>query len=249
MSSSDQANGTARDYTGNLEVISQHDNSPFISTNFTVHVEPDVRASLAGQSTTASLKSSNDSSLTAYKGNDLSGTNRAVITFDNTTQNGDSYEYNFGDGSATTTVTEASNGAGSVAGANITHDYSSASTGSKTVTMTASGTPDITAQTDSDSVTVVVEDVPSAPAGLSSKSIQWSTNHNQGSTSKISSGAVGEGLGGHSAGADLDQSVLRRFDTTTSIQTSTASDAYNSFTGSVVSALVDGVADGAKTCP
>ena len=41
--------------------------------------------------------------------------------------------------------------------------------------------------------------------------------------------------------------MLRRFDTTTSIQTSTASDAYNSFTGSVVSALVDGVADGAKT--
>ena len=187
LSSTDQANGTARDYTGNLEVISSHGSSPFKSSNFTVHVEPDVRATISGSSTTANLKSSNDSSLTVYKGTDLSGTNRAVITVDNTTQNGDSYEYDFGDGSTNVTVTEASNGAGSVAGANITHDYSSASTGNKTLTMTASGTPDITAQTDSDSVTVKVEDVPSAPAGVSSKTLSLSTSSNEGSSTKLAS--------------------------------------------------------------
>ena len=246
LSSSDQANGVSQDYTGNLEVISQHDNSPFISSNFTVHVEPDVRATITGSSTTSSLKSSNDDIRTVYKGTDLSGTNRAVITVDNTSQNGDSFEYNFGDGSSTVTVTEASSGAGSVAGANITHDYSSATTGNKTFTMTASGTPDITAQTDSDSFTVKVEDVPAAPAGVSSKNLQLQTGHNQGSTSDIAYGAVDEVNSPYSAGQGLNYSELRRYDSTTTIQTQYIEDAYNSYTGTV-SALVDGVADGTKT--
>ena len=246
LSSSDQNNGTANDYTGNLQVYSEHTDAPFTSSNFTVHVEPDVRATIAGQSTTASLKSSNDSTLTVYKGTDLSGDNRAIITVDNTTQNGDSYEYDFGDGSANVTVTEASNGAGSVAGANITHDYSSSSTGSKTVTMTASGTPDITAQTDSDSVTVVVEDVPTAPAGVSSKTLSLSTSSNQGSTTKLASGAIDNVASGISAGDGLNSSTVRRYDSTTSISTNTISDAYRSDSGTA-SALVDGTADGTKT--
>ena len=246
LSSSDQANGNAQDFTGNLSVISNHTSSPFVSSNFTVHVEPDVRATISGSSTTANLKSSNDSSLTVYKGTDLSGTNRAVVTVDNTTQNGDSYEYDFGDGSANVTVTESSNGAGSVAGANITHDYSSASTGSKTLTITASGTPDITAQTDSDSVTVVVEDVPSAPAGVSSKTLSLSTSSNEGSSTKLASGAIDTISSGLSAGDSLNTSTVRRYDSTTSVSTNTIDNAYNSSTGTV-SARVDGVADGQKT--
>ena len=245
LSSSDQNNGTANDYTGNLQVYSEHTNAPFTSSNFTVHVEPDVRATLAGQSTSASLKSSNDSSLTVYKGTDLSGTNRAIVTFDNTTVNGDSYEYDFGDGSGNVTVSEASNGAGSVAGANITHDYSSATTGNKTVTMTASGTPDITAQTDSDSVTVKVEDVPSAPDGVSSKTLSLSTSSNEGSSSKLASGAIDAVSSGISAGDGLNTSTVRRYDSTTSISTGTIADAYRSDSGTV-SALIDGTADGSK---
>ena len=245
LSASDQSNGNSQDFVGNLEVISNHSGSPFKSADFTIHVEPDVRATLTGQSTTASLKSSNDSSLTVYKGNDLSGTNRAVITFDNVTENGDSYEYDFGDGSTNVTVTEASNGAGSVAGANITHDYSSASTGSKTVTMTASGTPDITAQTDSDSVTVVVENVPGAPAGVSSKSLTLATSSNEGGTTNLASGAVDTISSGINAGDSLNTSTVRRYDNTTSVSTNIINDAYNSSTGTA-SARVDGVADGQK---
>jgi hypothetical protein len=246
LSASEQANGTARDFVGNLEVISNHSSSPFKSSDFTIHVEPDVRATIAGQSTTASLKSSNDSSLTVYKGTDLSGTNRAVVTFDNTTQNGDSYVWNYGDGSNTVTVTETGSPAGSVAGANITHDYSSASTGNKTVTMTASGTPDITAQTDSDSVTVKVEDVPSAPAGVSSKTLSLSTSSNEGASTKLASGAVDTISSGLSAGDGLNTSTVRRYDSTTNVSTNNISDAYNSSTGTI-SARIDGVADGQKT--
>ena len=246
LSSSDQANGTAVDYNGNLEVISNHTSSPFKSSNFTIHVEPDVRTTITSSSTTSSLRSSNDTIRTVYKGTDLSGTNRAVLTLDNTTQNGDSYEYDFGDGSANVTVTEASSGAGSVAGANITHDYSSATTGSKTVTMTASGTPDITAQTDSDSEIVVVEDVPSAPAGMSTKSLTWSTSSNEGAISKLASGAVDTITSGISAGDGLNTNTVRRYDSTTSVSTNVVSDVYNSASGEA-SAKVDGTADGAYT--
>jgi len=244
LSSSDQANGVSQDYTGTLEVISEHASSPFVSTSFTVHVEPDVRASLSGQSTSVGLRASGDSTRTAYKGTDLSGTNRAIITFDNNTQNGDSYDYSFGDGSATVTVTEASGSAGSVAGANITHDYSNASTGSATVTLTASGTPDITAQTDSDSVIVVIENVPTAPAGLSSKSLTWNTSYVDGG--RLASGATNNTGGtAPNAGDSVQTSTFRRFESGT-IRSNTVDNVYNGAAGTL-SAVTDSVTDGTKT--
>jgi len=244
LSSSDQANGVSQDYTGTLEVISEHASSPFVSTSFTVHVEPDVRASLSGQSTSVGLRASGDSTRTAYKGTDLSGTNRAIITFDNNTQNGDSYDYSFGDGSATVTVTEASGSAGSVAGANITHDYSNASTGSATVTLTASGTPDITAQTDSDSVIVVIENVPTAAAGLSSKSLTWNTSYVDGG--RLASGATNNTGGtAPNAGDSVQTSTFRRFESGT-IRSNTVDNVYNGAAGTL-SAVTDSVTDGTKT--
>ena len=250
LSSGEQAAGTSVDYTGNLQVYSAHTGSPFTSSNFTVHVEPDVRASITASSTTSNLKSSNDGITTVYKGTDLSGTNRAIITVDNTTQNGDSYVYSWGDGSLDTAVLESGAGAGSVAGANITHDYSSASTGSKTLTITASGTPDITAQTSTDTETIVVEDVPAAPAGVSSKSLTLSTASNEGSTTKLAYGAADATGGGVSAGDSLNTTTVRRYEVTNpsaaTISTNDITDAYNSASGTV-SALIDGVADGTKT--
>ena len=249
LSSTEQANGTARDYTGNLEVISLHDNSPFVSSNFTVHVEPDVRTNFDVESTTADLKASNDTRTTLYKGTDLSGNNRAVITLRNTSQNADEYDLTQDNGVnyQMTNVAQSSGVAGTAGGANIELDYSNHSVGGHNIILSGRGTPDITAQSEDHTELVQVEDVPSAPAGLSSKSITWNTSHNRGDVAKMCSGAVGEGLGGYSKGSDLDQNVLRRYSTTTSIQTTVASDAYNSFTGEQVSVLLDGVADGTKT--
>ena len=252
LSSTDQNNGTAVDYTGNLQVYSAHTGSPFTSSNFTVHVEPDLRADITASSTTSSLKSSNDSIRTVYKGTDLSGTNRAVITVDNTTsprKSGVQYQYSWGDGTANVTVTEVNApvppDAGTVLGANITHDYSNATTGSKTLTMQATGTLDITAQSSTVSETIVVEDVPTAPAGVSSKSLTLSTNANHGSSAKLASGAVDNAGSSLSAGDSLSTDTARRYDTTTSISTDLISDAYNSYNGNV-SAYIDGVADGTK---
>ena len=73
LSSSDQNNGTPADYTGNLEVISNHSSSPFKTANFTVHVEPDVRATITASAVSSSLNdASGDNIRTVYKGNDLS---------------------------------------------------------------------------------------------------------------------------------------------------------------------------------
>jgi hypothetical protein len=186
---------------------------------------------------------SGDNIRTVYKGTDLSGNNRAIVTVDNTTQNGDSYVYTWGDGDNSGTVNESGSPAGSVTGANITHDYNSASAGNYTLAFSTSGTPDITAQTDTDSETIVVKSVPTAPGGLSSKSLSWSTNYDQGG--RLASGATNNmGSTPPSAGDSLQSSTLRRYESG-SVSTSSVSNAYNSATGTL-SALVNDSADGAK---
>ena len=244
LSGSQQAAGTAVDYTGNLRVLSDHSSSPFITNNFTVHVEPDVRAGITASAVNSSLNdASGDNIRTVYKGTDLSGNNRAIVTVDNTTQNGDSYVYTWGDGDNSGTVNESGSPAGSVTGANITHDYNSASAGNYTLAFSTSGTPDITAQTDTDSETIVVKSVPTAPGGLSSKSLSWSTNYDQGG--RLASGATNNmGSTPPSAGDSLQSSTLRRYESG-SVSTSSVSNAYNSATGTL-SALVNDSADGAK---
>ena len=250
LSTSDQANGIARDFTGNLEVISQHGSSPFVSPNFSVHVEPDVRTFFDASSTTSHLRASGDAVHTAYRGTDLSGNNRAIITFENTSQNADQYEWDFNRSLPPATlanviVTEASGNAGSTS-ANITHDYTNVSAGTYVVALRSTGTPDITLQNSTATHDVVVENVPPAPAGVSSKNLTWSTSSNEGSTSRLASGAVDTISSGFAAGSTLNSSTLRRYDSTSGIQTNIIQNAYNAFSGTA-SALVDDVVDGSKT--
>ena len=243
LSGGQQSAGTAVDFVGNLEVISNHSSSPFKSSNFTVHVEPDLRAAITGSTTTPTLRSSNDNIRTLYKGTDLSGTNRAVVTVDNTTQNANAYVYNWGDGSSNDSVSESGSPAGSVGGANITHDYSSQSADSYTLTLTATGQPDLTVQSDTAQVTFALEDVPAAPGNVSSKSLTLSTGAQD--TSKLAHGAADATGGGISAGQSLNTTTARRYDTTTSISTNTIDNAWKSDSGTA-SALIDGSADGTK---
>ena len=242
LSGGQQSSGTAVDFVGNIEVISNHTSSPFKSSNFTVHVEPDLRATVTGTSVSQALSSSNDNDRVLYKGTDLSGTNRAIVTVDNTTQNANAYVYAWGDGSSNDNVAESGSPAGSVGGANITHDYLSQNAGSYTLTMTGSGQPDLTVQSDNDTVVFSLENLPAAPTSVSGKSLTLSTSAQD--TSKLAHGATNN-VGGISTGTSLNGSTARRYDTTTSVSTSTISDAYRSDSGTV-SALVDGSADGNK---
>ena len=239
LSGSDQSSGANANYTGNLQVYSSHTGSPFTSTNFTVHLEPDVRANLTASSTSKALRSSNDNDRTLYAGTDLSGTNRGVVTVENTSQNGNVFTYTWGDGSSDANITS---GAGSTS-ANITHDYSSQTPGTYNIQLTTTGTPDITAQSDNESTSVTLESVPSAPAGVSSKTIQLSTSAQD--TSKLCVNATDFTGGSLAAGSSLNSTTARRYDTTTSISTTSISNAYRSDSGTA-SAEFDGSADGSK---
>lgn len=245
LSSSDQANGTARDYTGNLRVISNHTSSPFISSTFTVHVEPDVRANIAGTAVTVST-ASGDNQYTIYDHTDLDSTNRAIVRMTNTSQNADDYVYDWGDTSSDDAVTENGSDAGSI-GATIDHDYSGEGTGNYNLSFTANGTPDITAQTDVDtSITFNSKAVPSAPANLSTKSITLADSF-QGTSPKLAHGFT-DNTGSAttlSAGADLNTTTARRY-TSGTIDTSTASNFFNGASGTLA-AEINASDDGTKT--
>ena len=241
LSSSNQANGTAVDYTGTLRVISEHTSSPFVTSSFSVHVEPDVRTNLAATAITVS-DASGDNSLTVYSHTDLSGVNRALVRGTNTSQNADSYVWAWGDGD-TDNVTENGSSAGSI-GAVIDHDYTGESAGNKTLSLTSTGTPDITAQTDAESLTIALKAVPSAPANLSTKSITLSDAF-QGTSPRLAHGFTdNSGSNPLAAAADLTTTTARRY-TSGTLDTSVASNAYNGASGTL-SAVINGSADGAK---
>ena len=242
LSNSDQASGTPADYTGTLRVTSDHTSSPFISDTFTVHVEPDVRANLSGTAVTTS-DASGDNSLSIYSFVDLTGANRALVRMTNTSQNANIYGYAWGDGDVDTAINENGSSPGTI-GATIDHDYTGESTGNYTVTLTANGTPDLTYQTDTETVTFALKAVPSAPANLSTKSITLSTSA-AGSYPKLASGFTDNSASNPlSAGADLNTTTARRY-TTGSVATSSATNAYNGAAGTL-SASINGSGDGEK---
>lgn len=244
LSSSDQANGTARDYTGNLRVISNHTSSPFITSDFTVHVEPDVRSIISGTAVTTSDRSG-DNIYDLYDGVDYNSVNRALVRITNTSQNADSYVYDWGDTSSDDSVTEDGSSAGSI-GATIDHDYSGESIGNHTLTFTATGTPDLTAQTDVDTgITFQLNSVPSAPSGLSSFSLSLADSY-QGTSPKLTAGFTDNSeANGLSAGDSLTSGTVRRY-TSGTIDTNVVNNAYNGVTGTLT-AKVNGVDKGNKT--
>src|SRR6056300_62921 len=245
LSSSDQANGIAQDYTGNLRVISNHTSSPFISSTFTVHVEPDVRANIAGTAVTVNTGSS-DNQYTIYDFTDLDSVNRAIVRMTNTSQNADDYVYDWGDSSSDDAVSEDGSAAGSI-GATLDHDYSGEGTANYNVSFTANGTPDLTAQTDVDtSITFNLKATPGAPTSLSGKSITLSDS-TQGTSPRLASGFT-DNTGSAtslSAGTSLSTTTARRY-TSGTIDTSVASNFYNGATGTLA-AEINASNDGTKT--
>ena len=243
LSNSDQASGTPQDYTGNLRVISSHASSPFISSNFTVHVEPDVRATVTGTVITASDRSG-DNQYDVYDGVDYDGVNRALVRVTNTTQNADDYVYNWNDGSSNDVVTEDGSSPGSI-GATIDHDFTGVSAGNKVLNFTANGTPDITVQADTDSMTFQVNAVPSAPTGLSSESLTLNDSY-QGTSPRLASGFTDSSATNPLvASASLTTTTARRYVSGT-LDTNLVTNAYNGATGTLT-AKINGVDTGNRT--
>ena len=244
LSSGEQAAGTARDFSGNLKVLSSHGSSPFISSTFTVHVEPDVRAIISGTAVTTSDRTG-DNIYDLYDGTDYNGNNRALARVTNSTQNADDYVYDWGDTSSDDTVTEDGVTAGSI-GATIDHDYSGESIANHTLTFTANGQPDITVQTDVDtSIVFQLNSVPAAPANLSAKSITLSDSA-QGTSPKLAAGFTDNSdTSPLTAGDSLATTTARRY-TSGTIDTSVVANAYDGVAGTLT-AVINGVDSGNKT--
>ena len=242
LSGSDQSSGTARDYTGNLRVTSTHTSSPFTSTPFTVHIEPDVRANLSGTAVTVS-NASGDNALSIYDFVDLTGANRALVRMTNTSQNADIYGYAWGDGDVDAAIVENGSSPGTI-GATIDHDYTGKGTGSYNVVLTANGAPDLTYQTDNETVAFNLKAVPSAPANLSTKTIALSTS-SVGTSPRLASGFTDNSASNPlSAGANLNTTTARRY-TGGTFTTTSATNAYNGAAGTL-SASFNGSADGTQ---
>ena len=218
LSNAQQAAGTDVDFTGNLRVTSSHTSSPFISSNFTVHVEPDVRCNIAATAVTVSTKSG-DNQYDLYDYSDIDGNNRALVRATNTSQNADSYVYTWNDGDSDN-VTENGSAAGSI-GAPLDHNYAGESAGNYILSVVASGTPDITAQTDTDAdQTFTINATPAAAPNLSTKSLTLSTAA-QGTSPKLCHGFTDNSgaFTSQSPGANLNTTTARRYTTANPIQT------------------------------
>jgi hypothetical protein len=244
LSSGEQSGGTTQTYTTSVSLANGHTSSPF-SANLNIIVEPDVRANIAGTAVTVSTGSGNNS-LTLYDHTDLDGNVRSLTRFTNTSQNADDYFYDyFDDSSSTTAVTEDGVSAGSI-GATIDKDYTGASNGSINFRFRAHGTPDTIEQDDEETLTFTMKAVPSAPAGLSSKSITLADGA-QGTNPHLCAGfddntTTADTL---SAGDSLESTVARRYTTTTTIDTSTASNFFDGSSGTLA-AEINASNDGTK---
>ena len=228
-------NNTATDFTGNLQVLSNHSSSPFTSSPFTIHVEPDVRASINGGADTVSDRNG-DNQYDVYDGVDYNGVNRALVTVNNTTQHGDSFDWNWNDSSTNDATIDLSS---------VTHDFTGVTPGNYQLVMIATGTPDITTQTDTDDLTFEVKVIPIPPSSLSTKSITL-TDPYQGIDPRLATGFTDNSATNPlAAGDSLKTNTARRY-TSGTLDTSVAQNAYNGLSGTA-SAVVNGVVDGSTT--
>jgi len=248
LTAGNQASGTDVDYTGNIRVTSSHTSSPFISANFTVHVEPDVRCNIAATAVTVS-GGSGDNQYDLYDFTDFDSNNRALVRATNTSQNADSYVYTWNDGD-TNNVTEDGSAAGSI-GATLDHNYAGESAGNYIVSVLASGTPDLTAQTDTDAdQTFTINAIPAAAPNLSTKGLTLSDSA-QGSSPKLCHGFTDNTstFTSQTPGVSLNTTTSRRY-TSGVIDTNVASNFitnhYNG-TNQTVTVKVNNVSGGART--
>ena len=253
LTTSNQNNGVTTTFTTSLNLSNGHSSSPF-SSNVNIIVEPDVRANIAGTAVTVNT-GSGDNSLSLYDVTDLDGTDRAIARFTNTSQNADNYVYDFfDDSSSLTAVTENGSDAGSI-GATLDKDYSGTSAGNINFRFRASGTPDTFFQDDEETITFVMKSTPSAPAGLSSKSLTLSDSA-QGTNPHLCANfddATGS-ADTLAAGTSLESTTARRYTSSTPIDTNTVtnflvndSNGTGSTVNQTVTASINGSASGART--
>jgi hypothetical protein len=251
LSTLQQGNGTTVAYSTSLSLANGHTGSPS-NAAITITVEPDVRAILTATTNLVSTKSG-DNQYDLYDVTDLDGTNRALATFTNSSQNSDDYEYDYhNDSSNVLTVQEDGSTAG-VVGAALQKNFSGTSAGNFTTDFRATGTPDTINQNSNATINWTMNSTPSAPANLSTKSLTLSDSA-QGTSPKLCHGFTdnSSSFTPQSVGDSLNTTTARRY-TSGVIDTNTVSNFLtnnSNGTGSTinqtVTAKVNNVSGGAR---
>ena len=244
LSSGEQSAGTTVTYTTQVSLATGHSSTPFTASQQII-VEPDVRANIAGTAVTVST-GSGDNLYSLYDHTDLDGNVRSLARFTNTSQNADDYFYDYYDDSSSTLAIVEDGSTAGVVGVTVDKDYTGASNGNINFRFRAHGTPDTIEQDDEETLTFVMKAVPSAPSGLSSKSITLA-DAAQGTNPHLCAGfddntTTADTL---SPGDSLESTVARRYTTTTTIDTSTASNFYDGASGTLA-AEINASNDGTK---
>jgi len=225
LSSGNQSGGTSQTFDVTLQVRNGSTNSPFVSGITTITVEPDVRAIYTGTAVTVSDRSG-DNAQDGYVFTDYrDGADRALFTFDNTSQNGTTFDWTFGDGNTTGNITS---GAGTPGGGNITNTYPS--TGNYTVELDVYGTPATIAQSDSEvkSNYIQINANPAQPGALSTKTLSLQDS-SQGTSPLLAANAT-DNSGGNIVAAGTS---VTRYTTTTTINTNNVTNANTAISGTL----------------
>lgn len=234
----DNSAGISSTYTARLEVISSHTNAPFLSDNFEVLVEPEVRSIFTGVATVTSDRTGDDAR-DVYNGTDLFGRDRRVAVFTNNSHNADDYVWAWGDSEPDSVVPNNVSAGGTLA--QIYHTFISVGPPNKTVTLTANGTPGHIVQNGRTSTLVFqMNQVPTAPTSLNTRSLTLATA-SQGFSPYLCAGATrNENGAGISTG-----SPINRYVTVTNVNTDYLNDVNGSHAGTLTATL-NGASIGSK---
>jgi len=246
LSSVQQNAATTVSYVTNLSLYTGYSTSPFISSNITITIEPEVRANFTGTANTQTDATGYSSNAqVGYLFTDYLGRDRSLFNFSNDTSpnvsfTGNVFNWTWGDTTSNTGLTSR---------ANITHsylnDYGAPTTGGKTVVLQANGTPGTTSQSNTNTKTsyITILANPTAPANLSSFTNVTIATASQGTSPLLAAGAA-DNTGGNIL---ANGTSVTRVATTTPVTTSTqVTNANTSLTGTLT-AYVNNTASGNTT--
>ena len=243
LSSAQQNAATTVSYVTNLSLYTGYSTSPFLSSNITITVEPEVRANFVGTSNTQTDATGYSSNAqVGYLYTDYNGRDRSLFNFRNDTSpnvtfTGNVFNWTWGDTTSNTGITNT---------ANISHsylnDYGSPTVGSKTVALQANGTPGTTSQSNTNTKTsyITILANPTAPSNLSSYTNVTIATASQGTSPLLAAGA-NDNTGGNIV---ANGTSVTRVATTTPVSTSTQVTNANTALAGTLTAYVNNTASG-----
>ena len=246
LSSVQQNAATTVNYTANLWLYTGFSTSPFKSSNVTISIEPEVRANFVGTSNTQTDATGFTSNAqVGYLYTDYNSRDRSLFNFRNDTSpnvafTGNVFNWTWGDTTSNTGLSTFGN---------ITHSYQSAvgspTTGVKTVTLQANGTPGTLSQSNTQTRTsyITILANPTAPTNLSGFTNVTISTASQGTSPLLAAGAQ-DNSGGNIVANGVS---VTRIATTTPVATAANVVNANTATTGTLTAFVNNTAAGNVT--